>query len=85
MLNFNWDSTVSPISCGRVVEVPGTLKRYILRNTISHTESNVLSSTDSCACTGTVEGSFPWHCRADNQANKRTKGKRRISLTTALT
>lgn len=59
MLNFNWDSVVSPVPCGRVVEVPATLKKSILRNTVSHTESNVLSSTDSCACTGTVKEVSP--------------------------
>lgn len=57
MLNFN--SRASPVPCGRVVEVPATLKKCILRNTISHTESNVLSSAHSCAYTGTVKEVSP--------------------------
>lgn len=56
MLNIYWGSIVNLVACGRVVEVPATLKECILRNTISHARSNVLSSADSRACTGTVKG-----------------------------
>lgn len=75
MLNVNSDPIVSPISWSSVGEILTTLRMHTLRNAISHTLSNMLSNTDSCACTGTVKGVFPTIARADNQANRRNRGK----------